>query len=89
MASKAQKEVKKVYHPDTGSAPASRVVCKKNGDVEVKKGYFYCHGNTADKWAARVEADLKAAGVKFVNVYGRDDWAVWPKDSYFVAVVEV
>lgn len=56
------------------SLDAEKVVCKRNGTVEVKHGYFYRHGNTADGWAGRVKKVLDAAGIS-ANVYGRDDWA--------------
>ena len=64
-------------HPDTFTA-------KKDGTVEVKRGYYYRHGQTSEKWAQRIQAAL---GSEFKVIDHRDDFRAWPKDSEFVAVV--
>ena len=64
-----------------------RLVAKKDGTFEVKRHYFYHHGQTAQWWAERVQVALKLAGAPFEVVGNRDDWRAWPKDSYLVAVV--
>ena len=64
-----------------------KVVCHRDGKVSVKKGYFYRHGGTSRKWADKVLIALKDVGAVELIDY-RDDWQVWPKDSYFVAVVK-
>ena len=62
----------------------SKLIAKKNGTVEITKGYFYRHGQTSQGWAARVQAALPSG---LIVVDHRDDWREWPKDSEFVAVV--
>ena len=57
------------------------------GKVEVRRAYFYTHGMTAEKFAAQVAQACKDCGIS-VSVEGRDDYANWPKTSYFTAVVE-
>ena len=79
-----QKRVKKVL--EDSSVYPDKMVCKRNGMVEVKKSYFYRCGDSAEKLATRVQKVLEAEGVE-VMVDSRDDWAAWPKTSYFVAVV--
>ena len=69
---------------ETAGIYPSKVVAKKNGTVEVTKGYFYRHGQTSQMWADRVQSFLPEG---LVVVDHRDDWRVWPKDSEFVAVV--
>jgi len=81
---KFQKRVKKDL--ETSGVYADKVVCKRNGMLEVKKGYFYRLGDSAEKWADRVKAGLISTGLS-VLVDSRDDWAAWPKTSYFVAIV--
>ena len=56
---------------------------KKNGTIEVRQSYFYTHGRTAQKWANRITEYLTTPA----TVTGRDDWAAWPKTSYFVAII--
>lgn len=67
---------------------ADKLTARKDGTVEVKRGYFYRHGMTSDQWAQRVQAALDAAGCTSCKVVDhRDDWREWPKDSEFVAVI--
>ena len=87
MATNFQKQVRQAL-TETSQVCPDRVVCKKDGSVEVKRYYFYPHGLDADNWAAKVEEALKLAQVQVSQVTGRNDWNNWPKDSYFVAVVK-
>ena len=43
-------------------------------------------GTSAESWAARVQAVIEKAGYN-VSVEGFDEWANWPKTSYFCAVI--
>ena len=79
-----QKRVKKVL--EASKIYPDRVVCKRNGMVEVKRSYFYRHGDSAEKFAARIQKILESEGLK-VMVDSRDDWARFPTTSYFVAIV--
>ena len=61
-----------------------KFVCKRNGTVEFKEGYFYHHGRTPEKVADKI---LKFfPDCTLVECY--DAWAAWPKDSWLVAVVK-
>lgn len=83
MATPFQKQVK--YEIDNSAEiHADKIVMKKDGSIEVKRYYYYTHGSTAEKWAEKVS---KVLSVKHI-VNSRDDWAVWPKDSYFVAIIK-
>lgn len=61
-----------------------KVVCKKDGTVEVKDSYFYRHGRSAETWSERV---MEVLGDTAELVEARDDYKQWPGTSYFVAVV--
>ena len=63
-----------------------KVTCKADGTVEARRSYFYRMGGTAEKFAANI-ADIVAYCGFPVNVTGRDEWAAWPKTSYFCAVI--
>ena len=52
----------------------------RDGTITSKHGYFYRHGNSPEKIAARIKAALPTA----VIVDARDKWSRWPKDSYFL-----
>lgn len=80
-----QKRVK-TYLQDQCQVCLDQIVCKRDGTLEVKRGYFYRFGTTAETWADSVAAALKTADIP-AHVYGRDDWAAWPKTSYFTAVI--
>lgn len=80
-----KKSVKKILE-ESPDVFADKIVCKSDGSVEVKRGYFYRHGMSAEKWAEKVQAELEKNGLK-VSVSSRDIWVAWPKDSYFVAIV--
>ena len=66
-----------------------KVVRHKDGTFSLKSAFFYRHGRTAEKFADRVSADLKEAGVKFTVEECFEDWNSWPKDSWFVARIRV
>lgn len=86
MATQFQKSVKQVFESPDAVACADQITCRKDGTVLVRRSYFYTHGNTAEKWADKVSADLAAAGIAH-NATGRDDYANWPKTSYFTAII--
>ena len=81
---KFQKRVKEDL--EESGVYADKTVCKKNGTVEVKKGYYYKLGSSAERWAVHVKKGLESTGLS-VKVDSRDDWKRWPATSYFVAVV--
>lgn len=81
-----KKSVKKILAESPNVFP-DKIVCRQDGSIEVKSHYFYRHGQDAQGWAEKVKNELEANGLK-VNAKGRDDWAAWPKDSYFVAVIK-
>lgn len=60
--------------------------CRKNGNVEVKRGYFYTFGMTAEKYAGAIRECLERDGIP-AQVSGEDHWAAWPKESYFLATI--
>ena len=80
-----QKSVKQALANQTNVNPDT-VIAHKDGSLSAKRSYFYSMGNTAEKWAAKVAAELTTAGIS-ANVHGHDAWAAWPKTSYFVAVI--
>ena len=59
----------------------------RKGKVEIKRSYFYTHGQSAEKMATGIDLvlGLTAAGHK---VSHEDRYASWPKISYFVVIVE-
>jgi len=81
---KFQKRVKEDL--EESGVYTDKVVCKRNGTVEVKRSYYFRNGNTAEKWALQVKKGLESTGLS-VKVDSRDDWERWPKTSYFVAIV--
>ena len=44
------------------SISADKIIAKKDGTFEFRRGYFYRHGATPEQFAARIAADLKAQG---------------------------
>lgn len=46
----------------------------KSGTVVARRGFFYTHGNTADKYREAVEAALKKAGLKYQIVDAYEQW---------------
>lgn len=62
---------------------------RKDGTVVFKRSYFYHHGQTAEKFAARVVKHVTAAGYKCSDVESVDQFARWPKTSYFVVTMKV
>lgn len=81
---KTAKEIRKIIedrvHPDA---------VRKAGElVEVKRQYFYHHGQTAESWGLDVQAALTVGGAADIKVIGtRDDFRAWPHDSYMVAII--
>lgn len=62
------------------------VIAKKDRTFVVRKSYFYRHGMTAEKWGQRVMSALDSK--VFALVAHQDNWAQWPKTSYFEAVIK-
>lgn len=86
MASQFQKSVKAAVESAEAKVCVDAVTCRKDGTVLVRRSYFYTHGRTAESWANEVSADLTAAGIAH-SAKGRDDYANWPKTSYFTAII--
>lgn len=63
-----------------------RLITRRDGSVEARRGYFYRNGGTAQGFANRVEKLLAAAGLE-ARVQGDDHWAAWPRESYFLATI--
>lgn len=69
------------------NAHADKIVAHRDGTVSVKRSYFYHHGMTAEKWAARVlwsKVGNESVGSFATVVDKYDDWHAWPTESYFV-----
>ncbi len=49
----------------------------KAGNVVIRQGYFYRHGQTPEIFKARVEAQCKSAGVAIRIVGCGDHWAAF------------
>ena len=82
-----QKRVAAAYNQDTGNLFADKVICKGDGSVDVRHGYFYKFGNTADKWGAAVVKDLASVSSTAKVQSVLDVYKHWPADSYFSAIV--
>ena len=82
-----QKRVSSAYNQDTGNLLADKVICKSDGGVDVRHGYFYKFGNTPDKWGACVVKDLASVGIAAKVQDVADVYKQWPADSYFSAFV--
>jgi hypothetical protein len=63
-----------------------RVICRKNGNIEIKRSYFYRFDYSAARYAADAADVLESAGIS-ARVSSEDRRAEWPKASYFVAVI--
>jgi hypothetical protein len=68
---------------------SDNITFRKNGEIVVRRSYFYKHGMDSAQLAERCAADLKAAGFNPVIVSDEDKWAAWPKTSYFVATLKL
>lgn len=62
---------------------ADAFMAKKDGTFEVRAGYFYTHGRTAEKFAAQVMAAAEKAGLGCVILDAENRWRSWPKTSFF------
>ena len=83
-----QRQIKKALN-SSANIFADKIVYHKNGSVSVKRSYFYRHGNTAELWAGSVSLEMERLLPHLdFDVDSRDDYNNWPKDSYFVAVIE-
>ncbi len=68
---------------------ADHKMFKKDGTAVFKRSYFYHHGQTADGVAERITKQVEAAGFKASDVEATDQFARWPKTSYFVVSMKV
>ena len=71
---KSKKEIKEAL-----DGICDKVMAKKDGSYEVRRGYFYRHGITAEKLAEGIKHRIPEAAIQEVQ----DHWAPWPRDSYF------
>ena len=78
-----QKQVKSAL--TNGECYPDKIVCHKDGRVSAKRGYFYHHGWTSEKWADVVVSTL--VDVPHRVCEHRDDYRQWPTDSYLVVVL--
>ncbi len=83
---KWQKQVKTAVANGTTIWP-DKVICRKDGSVEMRRGFFYTHGYTSGRWGDDMIDALKAAGVDHGKVESEECWFEWPKDSYWAARV--
>jgi len=68
-------------HPD-------KIIAHKGGTVELRRGFFYTHGCTAEMWANSVVLNCAACDINVELVTQHENWNEWPKDSYFSATVK-
>jgi len=89
MATIFQKSVKKVFSNPNHVYP-EKIICKKDGTVELRKTYFYRFGDSAEQFAERIISDLKqyASNVNVRVKSTRDFFNQYPKDSYFSVIIE-
>lgn len=85
MATEFQKSVVRAVEASTSVFP-DRVVVRRDGSVMLRRYYFYTFGASAESFRNAVCAVLSAAGVR-AQATASDDWAAWPKKSYFTVVV--
>ena len=62
---------------------------RKDGTIIAKKGYFYRHGDTANKVADNLKSKLDSHGLSITIVNAYDDFKPWPKDSNFVVEFKI
>lgn len=74
-------------NPDFKVYP-DRIIAHKDGTVELRKTFFYTHGNTSIMWMQGVVDGCEACGIKVEVVEAHEIWNVWPKDSYFTVTVK-
>lgn len=92
MDAKTRRALRSLVHVDgTDDSPdagfyVDRMVNKKDGSMEFRRGFFYRHGQTHEGWADKVRAYFASQGWT-VTVTSSECWNAWPKDSYFSAVV--
>lgn len=62
-----------------------RIIACKDGSYKFRSGYFYKHGQTAQKFSDKIikqiEDNFKNVFINIIDV--SDNWNPWPKDSYF------
>jgi hypothetical protein len=68
----------KGIHPD-------KLVRHTDGSFTFKRSYFYRHGSSPEKYAEAIKKAIPNAVI--LDRY--DDFAAWPKTSYFVVKFEI
>jgi hypothetical protein len=62
-----------------------RFIQKKNGTFEFRRGFFYTHGNSADRYADKIKLIFPRAIIEETH----DVWNPWPRDSYFQVIFKL
>jgi len=57
-----------------------KLILKKDGSFEFRRGFFYRHGQTTEKYANAIKQVFPRATI----VESFENWQPWPRDSYFM-----
>lgn len=93
MATDFQKRVKKALLEETAKEPAktvypNKVIAKKTGTIEARRGFFYTHGYTSTDWMNDVVAHLASLDIAVTVVESFENWQPWPRDSYWTVTLK-
>lgn len=68
-----------------------KVGMKRDGSKHIvaRRSYFYSHGQTAEKFGERIIYQMTEKGFKVKLIETIDEFAQWPKTSYFAATISV
>lgn len=66
-----------------------RVIFKKSGAIECRRGFFYTHGYTSEKFCQKVVETFTALGFRVLIIESYEHWATWPRESYWTVTVKV
>ena len=82
---KAQRQFKKWYM-ETADATliVDKITCRASGVIELRRSFFYRHGNTPETLAAKY-ADYLPDGWEAFDA--KEEWREWPKTSYWVVFI--
>ena len=72
-----------------GNLTKDQVIAKRDGTFSIRRGYFYRHGMSAERFASGVVLALQRGGLDVDLVDSHDMWNPWPRDSYFEAIVRI
>lgn len=64
---------------------ADQVTAHKDGTFTAKRGYFYRHGMTTEKFVEAIKANLPNIQV----LEARDSFNPWPRDSFFMVKFQI